>query len=451
MRVWRRLRELESVCEAFLEAAGKVIRRCRQHDERVMAHVHFDNTEDETHAALIHDCQEDDEEGCAFRDAMTRTGRRRGAPGAAERPERVKTAVARRQRQEWNEEPPEEAVEHERRASPARTQVVQRGSRTIKRIRQGGCWFRTRDVDAGIRAYEGERGAKRFWHGYYGGKAICHFTGGVIPSVDSASTQEWDLFPLLYDRVSEMAGKPPESAIGDKGLSIASCFEHATSHGTAPVFPFRPVGGHERHDKETHDRHGVMRCRHCGGPTEQVRFSANGGKPRMWFTCMLGIESGCAKEQTISCSTDWRSLLPLSRLQPLYHELKESHGTYEGVHDYWRDRYKVCADELGVRPKVASLGWHRLRANVACLIEWLRIGAKHGWLGSTRRGRRKGAQRMEGERRFKETGERIAAKLAEKRLEEGLGQPYGPNAAALGIGEVTPPSRRPRGAPPGRP
>jgi hypothetical protein len=188
-------------------------------------------------------------------------------------------AVARRQRQEWNEEPSEEAVEHERRASPAHTQVVQRGSRTIKRIRQGGCWFRTRDVDAGIRAYEGERGAKRFWHGYYGGKAICHFTGRVIPSVDSASTQEWDLFPLLYDRVSEMAGKPPESAIGDKGLSIASCFE----------------------------------------------------------------------------------------------------------------------------------------------------------------------------RRFTDTGERIAAKLAEKRLEQASVSPTGPMAAALGIGEVTPPSRRPRGAPPGKP
>lgn len=44
LRVWRRLRELEAVCEAFLDAAGKVIRRCREHDERVMAHVHFDFT-----------------------------------------------------------------------------------------------------------------------------------------------------------------------------------------------------------------------------------------------------------------------------------------------------------------------------------------------------------------------------------------------------------------------
>jgi hypothetical protein len=449
MRVWRRLRELETVCEAFLGAAGKVIRRCREHDERVMAHVHIDCTEDETHAALIHDCQEG--EDCAFRAATTRTGRRRAAPGRARRPERVKTGVARAQRQAWNSEPPKEAAQDEQAASPERTETVVRGGKPIKRIKQGGCWYRTRDLDAGIRAYEGQRGARRFWHGYYAGKAICHFTGGVVPSVDSASTQEYDLFPRLYDRVRKMADKPPETVIGDKGFSISRCFEHATRNGTAPVFPFRAAGGdRRRHDKETHDRHGVMRCKHCGGPMEQVRFSANGGKPRLWFTCMLGFTPGCAKEQTISCSTDWRSLIPLSRLHPIYHELKESHQSYEGVHDYWRDRYKVAADDLGVRPKVVSIDWHRLRANVACLIEWLRIGRKNGWLGSARRARRKGARRAEGERRFKEAGERIAADLAGRRLATGLGQPYGPKAAALGLGEATPPSRRPRGAPPGK-
>jgi hypothetical protein len=79
---------------------------------------------------------------------------------------------------------------------------------------------------------------------------------------------------------------------------------------------------------------------------------------------------------------------------PLYHELKESHGTYEGVHDYWRDRYKLAADELAVRPKVVSRDWHRLRANVACLIDWLRIAAKNGWLGSARTARKAGKRRF---------------------------------------------------------
>jgi hypothetical protein len=48
----------------------------------------------------------------------------------------------------------------------------------------------------------------------------------------------------------------------------------------------------------------------------------------------------------------------------LYHELKATHRQYEGVHDYWRDRYRVAADTLANRPKVVSINWHRLRANV---------------------------------------------------------------------------------------
>jgi hypothetical protein len=431
LRVWRRLRELEAICEEFLSAAGAVIRRCRQHDSRVMAHVHFDFTEDETHAALIHDCQPDEE--CAYRAKMARLrGRRRAAAGYALRPQRVKTGVARRDREERNAEDPDASIERDKESLPARVEIVQRGSRTIKRIRQGGCWYRTRDLDAGIRAYEGERGAKRFWHGYYAGKAVCHFTGGAIPSVDNASIMECHLFPALYDRVREMAGEAPQSAIGDKGFSITSCFEHATKNGTAPVFPWRPAGGdRKRHDKETHDRHGVMRCKHCGGPMEQARFSAANEKPRLWFRCTLGATPECAKEQTISCKADWRLLVPLARTSALYHELKESHGTYEGIHDYWRDRYKVSADELGVRPKVVSAEWHRLRANVACLIDWLRIAAKNGWLGSAR------AERRAGERKFQARGQRIAARLAKMRVRMGLAQPYGVRAAQLGLGQET--------------
>jgi hypothetical protein len=444
MRVWRRLRELETVCENFLTAAGAVIQRCRQHDKRVMAHVHFDFTEDETHASLIHDCQPD--EKCAYRVAKTRSGRRRAAPGSSARPERVKTGIARQDREDRNTEAPDESAEHDKESLPEKVETVQRGSRTIKRIRQHGCWYRTRDLDAGIRAYMGERGAKRFWHGYYAGKAIDHFTGGAIPSVENASSQEYHLFPALYDRVCAMAGDAPESAIGDKGFSIESCFEHATKHGTAPVFPWRPGGGDfKRHDKETHDRHGLMRCKYCGGQTEQVRFSANDEKPRLWFRCITGVTRECGKEQTISCATDWRLLVPLARTESLYHELKESHGTYEGVHDYWRDRYKVAADELGVRPKVVSRDWHRLRANVACLIDWLRIAAKAGWLGSV------SAARKEGERRFRESGQRIASRLSGMRVRMGLAQPYGPKAVELGLGQLLPPSRRPRRAPPPAP
>src|SRR3954454_16101074 len=89
-----------------------------------------------------------------------------------------------------------------------------------------------------------------------------------------------------------------------------------------------------------------------------------------------------------ACRTDYRLLVPLWRTDSLYHELKESHGTYEAAHDWWRDRYKVAADDLGLRPKVRDIGFHRLRANAACLIEWLRICFCQGWLGSPKRNHR---------------------------------------------------------------
>jgi hypothetical protein len=120
-----------------------------------------------------------------------------------------------------------------------------------------------------------------------------------------------------------------------------------------------PGGGDfKRHDKDTHDRHGVPRCQHCGAPTGFVRFSPGDlskpdehRKPRLWVRCMAGATDACTKTQTIACSSDYRMLVPLWRTDPLYHELKESHSTYEAQHDWWRDRYKVAADDLAVPPQ----------------------------------------------------------------------------------------------------
>ena len=106
----------------------------------------------------------------------------------------------------------------------------------------GGCWYRTLDTEAGIRAYMGPHGARRFWHGYYSGKAVDHYTGGAVPIVDSASRQEYDLFDDHYDLVCELLGTPPETAVADKGLSIEPAFRKCTTNGTAPVFPWRPLG-----------------------------------------------------------------------------------------------------------------------------------------------------------------------------------------------------------------
>ena len=435
--VHRRLRELEAVCDEFLNAAGAVIRHCRKHDERVMAHVHFDFTEDETHAALLHDCQAG--EPCKRRGKSGSRGRVRGN---ALRPRRAATQEARERREQWNTEDPADSVNSAKAVTP-KTMEVQRNGLNIKRLKVNGCWYRTRDMEAGVRAYTSKGRTSRFWHGYYSGKAVDHYTGGVIPSVDPANKQEYDLFKPLYDRVVDMVGEAPQTVIGDRGLSVAKCFEHASSNGSAPVFPWRRYGDGKRHDKLTHDRHGVMRCKHCGGPMSQVKYSKNKGKPRLWFRCSLVTTPDCAREQTITCATDWRFLIPLSRMEPLYHELRKSHRTYEATHDYWRDRYRVAADTLANRPKAVGLDWHRLRASVACFVDWLRIAYVNEWIGSARH------IAHDRVRAFKWAAREAARELADKRTRAGLGYPYGPQAKALGIGEETPPSERPRGAPPG--
>jgi hypothetical protein len=121
-----------------------------------------------------------------------------------------------------------------------------------------------------------------------------------------------------------------------------------------------------------------------------------------------------------------------------------SHGTYESAHDWWRDRYKVADDDLGLRPKVRDIRFHRLRANAAALVEWLRICYLAGWLGNPDRRTR------EATRKFKTRAERIAVRLAEMRYRMGVMGGYGENAQRLHLGQRTPPSQRPRGAPPGQ-
>jgi len=135
-------------------------------------------------------------------------------------------------------------------------------------------------------------------------------------------------------------------------------------------------------------------------------------------------------------------LASLWRTDPMYHELKESHSSYESVHDWWRDRYKVAADDIGIRPKVRGIHWHRLRANVAGLVEWLRICSREGWLASDRR------NHGEAKRGFQERGELIADRLAGMRVRMGVARAYGEKALELGLGDRAPPSRRARGRQP---
>src|SRR5581483_11412489 len=124
-----------------------------------------DSTESETHAALVHDCPKGSP-------CMKRQGRQKQGEGM--RPERVPTATFRADRQAAVDGEDDEPQPID---MGAVDEVSHVGGRTRFKIKDH--WYRTLDDTAGIRAYMGERGAKRFWHGFYNQKAADATTGGA--------------------------------------------------------------------------------------------------------------------------------------------------------------------------------------------------------------------------------------------------------------------------------
>ena len=185
----------------------------------------------------------------------------------------------------------------------------------------------------------------------------------------------------------------------------------------------------QRRDEDEYDRHGIPRCRHCGGQSKFVRF-AHKPYPRLWFECLEDRTYGCKRSQSIACSKNWRSLLPLWRVERAYMALRESHQIYERVHNHWRSRYRVGAATHEMRPKRRGLTCQQLRANAALLIEWLRILDREGWLGSARRNRRTSVRT--------EAPAAIIQRIRESRAKYGVQLPYGPKAVELGIGRMRP-------------
>jgi hypothetical protein len=135
-------------------------------------------------------------------------------------------------------------------------------------------------------------------------------------------------------------------------------------------------------------------------------------------------DGGLRGDQSISCSHNWRALLPLWRDDPVYMELRASHGEYEATHDYWRDRYKIGPSALGQRPKRRGRDWQQLRASAALFVEWMRISHREGWLGGERTNRKQPRCTMQ-------KGNEAAVRLRQFRTKVGLNAPYGEKAAEV--------------------
>jgi hypothetical protein len=461
--VYNRFVELEQLADVLEAAAAKLIQNARRFEPRIGMYVHVDSTEAETHAALVHDCAPSDPDCRVWKERRTRVRRRTERQAAwgvspsdpldddgdaedddpehdvdaedaeleiarsEKRPQRLPTATVRELRHKATTEAPPEQLNDENDGDPADEEQLDEGVQATategryRRVQIGGCWYRTLDKSAGIRAYTNARGTTRFWHGFYNTKAIDHCTHApVAVLVTNASTQEFDLYPGLLDHVERNVGVRPRAVVADRGFSIKKVFRWNTERGIASVIHWRKATAAERkRDTARYDRHGVPRCTRCGGPTEFVRFNHE-PTPRIWFRCTLSPTQECRGVQSIACSADWRALVPLRRDDPVYLELRRSHKSFEAVHDYWRDRYKVAAADIGQRPKRTGDEWQQLRANAALLIEWLRMSHLHGWLGGGRVPCR-ASQRLS-------RGNEAAVRMLQFRTRIGLDSYYGPAA-----------------------
>ena len=419
--VWNRFTELEKLADAFSETAGHLIRHARvQSGGLVGQDIHVDGSEAETNARLQHDC---DGSSC----------------GRAQHPKRLHTDDARSIRHGNDAEPPPDDPDSLDTGEARDVEVDDSGG--IKRIKVGRCWYRTRDRSAGVRAYyQGQRLAK-FWHGFLNDKAVDHFTGAPLAiQVVSASVQEFNAYPKLIEEVERNLGCTPRAMVGDRGLSTKAVYELNTRKGIATVVPFRKSTNRvRREDYDDYDRHGVPRCKFCGGPSRYLRFAAK-PYPRIWFRCELGVTNGCGADQSIACSRDWRTLLPLWRTEEAYFALRSSHANYERTHRVWRDRYRVGGATHEMRPKRMGLGWQQLRANAALLVEWIRVLDREGWNGSARRNRNRA--------RVETIGARPLENLMMSRSRNGLMGPYGRFAVSSGQGRMRP-TRSRANAPPG--
>jgi hypothetical protein len=420
-----RFAELEEFSSAFVDSAAKLIQHCRKHEKRIGQYVHVDSCDAETDAALIHD-----DEGCGCGVTFNKAGKRERAL----RPHREATTKASAERQKAADAP---ADENELLLG-AGTELEVEDDRV--RVKVGSHWYFCRDATAGARAYTGKKGAVKFWNGFYNQKAIDHFTGAPLAViVSAANVQEYHSYHDVLETMNRTLGRDPLAIVADKGFAVESVFETNTSRGIATVTYFRKTNqsDSEDFDFQSHDRHGVPRCKHCGSPTSFVRFAAK-PYPCLWVQCNRGtVKGSCDKTFRVRCSLDWRRLLPLWRTDIVYQELLASHGRYERVHHHWRERYRVAGNDVANRPKRIGRKWQQLRANAALLVEWLRIAWREGWLGSARK------NKNEPVRADKKIGEEKRKRLLSRRSFFKLHLPYGKLAAKLGIGHKDPPSAQP--------
>lgn len=278
------------------------------------------------------------------------------------------------------------------------------------------------------------RGRKFWLGGLLQAIVDVRFGAPLVLKTYAADETEGAHYPILLEGLEMLTGRLPDRASGDKALSHPAIFMHNTERGIASVHPWRATRfepSREAMDHDEVDRHGVPRCRHCGGPGDvsaaELGFTITADdQPVIRFRCMLGLTADCGGVQQISCRTNPRLLVPLSRLSPQYHAMSIAGKHLERVWGHWRRRYGVAGQEPDTRTyRRESVPCQRLRAQTARLIEWFRILLRLGWLTGRTSRRQTHIKTIDGSRRLNN--------VLRARERHRLNVPYGRYAVQAGI------------------
>jgi hypothetical protein len=435
--LWNRFTEMEKpeVIQAISAAADQMIRNAMTHDPEIGQVWHIDATGYHSRAIPHHACED---------------------PASCDRckdPKSAEVATSRTVKQgRWAEaeEPPVMHTRH-----PDAAPVIEVPQKTMRGafkqfVKIGGHRFGLYDKDAGVRAYTNPDGTnKEFWIGGYDiiavdGKYGAKLQGLIAP----ANRQECNLYFPLMRKAHKTLGRWPEAVTADRGHSIKKIFRFNTRRGIASVFPFRKTTETLSREDMRYaeiDEHGVVRCDHCGGECEQLRFelrpSGTSVDPTFHLRCKLGLTEECKKVQIKhpdDIPNGWRLLIPLSRLTESYHALKAAHRNMEHVFRHQRQRYRTIGNDETGKLKRFGTDVHELRCEVARLVEWFRLSVRFGWLGSERR--------IKHVHQIVRRGHRKLASVLSARARRGLGLPYGMQAHRLGFAPSpdVPPPRPPK-------
>ncbi len=403
--VYVRFAELadERIDQAIQDAITGLIKTARKHAPEIGRHVHIDGTLAASHARLRHVCDLADPStglGCGGHEphplpnrmseaeAIERhhaedetpfdDGDSAGAPVNA--PGRLAALDAAGLRR-WGLDPAEPHVKRQR------------------WFERDGHLLVCRDGEAGVRTYAPRGGRGRTTIGVNHLVVTDHATGGLLAfDVVPADQNEFSVAAGLMDQTRDAVGLHPQAMVADRGFHITSVFTALHERQIAYVGPWRKAK-HQRTraqaatSSDGHvDRHGVIRCRECGGPTRahgaNLGVTSARGRTAIRVQCAIRPLPECAGTQTILPDAAPRLIGPLNRTDEVYWQLRHTHSNYERVHAERLARYTVGGRDTASRTKRLGLGAQRVRLRYAQLLDWLRICLRYGWIKPPR-GQRK--------------------------------------------------------------